>query len=317
MPCFSPHTAYQAKDGTIVFSELKKYDAWRTLTLACGQCIGCRLERSRQWAVRCMHEAQLHEHNAFVTLTYDDAHLPGNGSLKHRDFQLFLKRLRKAIAAKVDGAPGRPAPAALAALQKRIAYYMCGEYGDETNRPHYHACLFGVDFTDKKPISKNAAGQQLYESKTLEKLWEKGLTTTGAVTFQSAAYIARYVMKKITGQQAKKHYERINLNTGEIYEIEPEYNQMSRRPGIAANWLKKYTADVYPHGKVVVNAIQTQPPRYYDKLYEKMNPEEHDWMKYQRGTEQQTRAEDNTDERLKVKEKVKLAAISKLKRSIK
>lgn len=263
-----------------------------------------------------MHEAQMHEHNAFITLTYDDAHLPPNNSLEHRDFQLFLKRLRKAITANLRKGPGRPAPAALAALQEKISFYMCGEYGDDTRRPHYHACIFGVDFTDKIPISKNAAGQQLYQSDTLEKLWGKGLTTTGAVTFQSAAYIARYVMKKITGDAAQNHYERINLDTGEIIRLKPEYNHMSRRPGIGQNWLNKYTADVYPHGKVVVNSVQTQAPRYYDNRFKKENEQQYESMKLNRVKEARTRAKDNTPRRLAAKEQVKLAAIKHLKRNI-
>lgn len=288
----------------------------RITKLPCGQCIGCRLERSRQWAVRCMHEAQMHKHNAFITLTYHPDHLPPGGTLEHRDFQLFLKRLRKAITANLRQRPGRPAAAALAALQEKIGYYMCGEYGDE-GRAHYHACLFGVDFLDKRPISKNAAGQQLYESPTLEALWGKGLTTTGAVTFQSAAYIARYVMKKITGDAAQKHYERLNIETGEIYQLKPEYNEMSRRPGIGSSWIKKYTADAYPHGKVVVNAVQTQAPRYYDKQFEKIDEQKYQQMKLTRQKEANTRAKDNTPKRLAAKEAVKQAAISKLKRNIK
>ena len=125
MPCYHPWLAYQCLDGSVVSVERKgKGAVVRTLTLPCGQCVGCRLERSRQWAIRCMHEAQLHERNSFVTLTYK-GDVPDEG-LRYRDFQLFMKRLRKY------------------ASGQQIRFYMCGEYGDEKGRPHFHACLFGV-----------------------------------------------------------------------------------------------------------------------------------------------------------------------------
>ncbi len=132
MPCYHPLSAFQCADGSIVFHERRWYNTVKTLSLPCGQCIGCRLERSRQWAMRCMHEAQLHENNCFITLTYDNTHLPSDGSLHYKDFQLFIKRLRKKFG------------------NTRIRYYMAGEYGENFGRPHFHACIFGHDFHDKK-----------------------------------------------------------------------------------------------------------------------------------------------------------------------
>ena len=162
MPCYHPISAYQCTDGSIVFYESKRHDVSRSLQLPCGQCVGCRLERSRQWAIRCMHEAQMHTQNCFLTLTYDDAHLPSDRSLHYRDFQLFIKRLRKRY-------PGR-----------RIRYYMAGEYGENFGRPHWHACIFGFDFDDKKLWKRTSANSLLYRSKDLELLWPFGYSSIGA-----------------------------------------------------------------------------------------------------------------------------------------
>ena len=191
MPCYHPLSAFQCVDGSIVFYESKRHDTVKSLFLPCGQCVGCRLERSRQWAIRCMHEAQMHEKNCFITLTYDDAHLPGDRSLHYRDFQLFIKRLRKRY-------PGR-----------RIRYYMAGEYGENFGRPHWHACLFGIDFDDKSLWKRTSANSLLYRSADLELLWPFGYSSIGDVTFESAAYVARYIMKKVTGKNADQHYQEI------------------------------------------------------------------------------------------------------------
>lgn len=260
---------------------------------ACGQCIGCRLEYSRQWAIRCLHEAQLHKHNAYVTLTYNDKHLPPDGSLVHRDFQLFMKRLRKA--ADMGARPHTP-----------IRYYMSGEYGEKDRRPHYHALLFGAQFTDQVYHHTTASGQKLYTSTQLEQLWPLGYSTVGAVTFQSAAYVARYVMKKATTEHQK---------ITEL-ELEPEYSQMSRRNGIGENWIKKYKTDVYPHGLVVINGREIRPPKYYDKYYKKTNPIKHRKMINERQQQALEQMGDNSNERLDAKETVKRAQLNQLKRKL-
>ena len=175
-------------------------DIVQAVSLPCGQCIGCRLERSRQWAMRCVHEAQLHEHNCFITLTYDDTHLPSDQSLHYRDFQLFIKRLRKRFPTT------------------KISYYMAGEYGENFGRPHYHACIFGLDFHDKKLWKRTTSGSLIYRSSDLEALWPFGYSSIGDVNFESAAYVARYIMKKQTNKQ---HYQYSDLETGEIIQMTP------------------------------------------------------------------------------------------------
>jgi hypothetical protein len=275
------------------------------VTIACGQCVGCRLERSRQWAIRCVHEAQMHEQNVFLTFTYNEEHLPYPPSLDHRDFQLFMKRFRKKF-------PGR-----------KISYYMCGEYGDENHRPHYHALIFGFDFPDKVFYKKSFNGDIYYISDTLNKIWKKGYVIIGQVTFESAAYVARYVMKKVTGDKAEEHYKCVDPETGELFDIEPEYNRMSLNPAVGKRWFDKYKADVYPSDFVVLNGRKLRPPKYYDNLLYDLNFEgeegdryDYDYIKFQRELKARVHDLEQTQERLFVKEKVKLAQINKLKRTL-
>jgi hypothetical protein len=235
--------------------------------LPCGKCIGCRLDKAREWAVRCVNEASLHDENSFITLTYNNENLPDNGSLYKRDLQLFFKRLRKNI-------------------NQKVRYYACGEYG-ETGRPHYHICLFGYDFKDKEIIRfdpkaryrnkfKVGVDKTLYTSKHLEEIWQKkGFVAIGEVTVESAGYCARYVSKKVTGDSEKEHYK------GRL----PEFAVMSRRPGIGYDWFKKYHNDVYPKDFVVINGVKHKPSKYYDSLLEKMNNKMYEEIKEKRKKE--------------------------------
>lgn len=254
------------------------------MTVPCGQCIGCRLERSRQWALRCVHEASLHEHNCFITLTYNDEHLPFNRTLVKSDFQLFMKRLRKSL--------GFP-----------IRFFHCGEYGETTHRPHYHAIIFGWE-PDDKVLFNVVNGVRVFTSEKLEKIWGNGFITVGDVTFESAAYVARYVLKKITGDKAAAHYN------GRL----PEYVTMSRRPGIAFDWFQKYWSDVYPHDYVVARGYKCKPPRYYDKCLGDELPYTLETIKRARAAMAALHADDNTPERLNAKEFIKMMQISKLPR---
>lgn len=220
----------------------------------CGQCIGCRLERARQWAVRCVHEAQMHDENCFITLTYNNDNLPEDKSVHKRHLQLFFKRLRRKIG-------------------KELRYYACGEYGDRLGRPHYHACIFGVDFHDKTHLRgsnyrwhrnhfKKGHVHDLYRSTLLEDRWPYGYSTVGELTFESAGYVARYCTKKITGEKSKDHYGDKN----------PEFALMSSRPGIGYSWYQKYKTDVYPKDFFTINGVKNKPPRYYDDLLARDDP---------------------------------------------
>lgn len=294
MACYRPIVAFQPlSGGSVVFVEGRDM---RQVLLPCSRCVGCRLEYARQWAVRCMHEKQMHDENCYVTLTYDDVHLPFRSSLCYRDFQLFMKRVR--------------------ASNARVRFFVAGEYGDKDWRPHFHALLFGLDFPDRYYWSTNANGDKLYRSATLERLWPLGFSTVGGVSFQSAAYVARYVMKKVTGDAADKHYERVDPDTGEVYSLVPEFVHMSLKPGIGASWIRRFGADVYPKGKVVVNGVEAVPPRYYDKVFAAADPGRWEDLQHRRLLDARARADDNTPERLAVKEVVARARVSRLKRSI-
>jgi len=299
MPCFSPLTGYKSaqltKNGkrklvfTGGFSDLP-------VTVACGQCIGCRLERSRQWATRCLHEAQLHATSSFVTLTYCDNSLPLGGTLIKKHFQDFMKRLRKKYG--------------------KVRYFHCGEYGETSNRPHYHALLFGLDFPDKTFHTENGQGNTIYKSDTLNTLWGHGFCTIGDVNFETAAYTARYILKKVTGEAAQAHYSTVDPATGEIITRLPEYITMSLKPAIGQGWFDQFSSDVYPDDFVVVRGKTIRPPRFYDRKYALQNPAAAEKIKYRRIRNGALHKADNTPERLAVKRQVKLSQIKSLSRTL-
>lgn len=271
--------------------------------LPCGQCVGCRLERSRQWAMRCMHEAQLHDRNCFITLTYDSEHLPENNSLSLSDWQNFMKRLRKKYG-------------------NGIKFFHCGEYGPVQGRPHDHACIFGHDFSDRVYLKTTKSGERLYRSKSLEQLWEFGFSSVGDVTFNSAAYVARYIMKKVNGKLADeigddglKHYE-VMSDDGEIIEIRPEYTTMSRRPGIGSKWFDLHHERVYSSDSVRVKGIEVPPPKFYDSKYELLYPDSYVTIKNQRKDKAILTLDDNTPRRLADKKKVLTAKLALFNRSV-
>lgn len=300
MACYTPLRAWQCADGQVVFHD-RVPDIVRRLDLACGQCIGCRLERSRQWAMRCMHEASLYERNAFVTLTYADEFVPADGSLRYEPFQKFMKRLRERYRRRNS---------------TDIRFYMCGEYGSKNFRPHFHACLFNFDFDDKVFFKRTAAGSNIYTSAELDSLWPFGFASVGDVTFESAGYVARYCVQKVTGKASASYYSRVDQDTGEIYQLVPEFNKMSLKPGIGAPWLEKWQADVYPHDYVIVRGVKVRPPKYYDVKFGIGFPDELDEIKFSRESNAKRLAGDNSYDRLAVKKRVQDARLSQLTRSL-
>lgn len=295
MACFKPLTAYRnLQSGAISFFE--RGDV-RELRIPCGQCIGCRLERSRQNAIRCVHESQMHDVNVFITLTYNQ----DSGSvysLCYRDFQLFMKKLRKKYG--------------------KVRFYMAGEYGEHTRRPHFHALLFGVDFTDKVFFKRSDSGSNVYVSKILTDLWGHGFASVGDVTFESAAYVARYIVKKVTGDLADDHYVHVDLLSGEVHKLVPEFTHMSLKPGIGYTWFRKYCQEVYPHDRVVIRGMEMKPPRAYDRLLKRLNPVSvmPDEVEYERYLKSLSVAEHSTSARLAVREQVAHARLTFKKRSL-
>lgn len=232
--------------GKLYFSGPAPHPKAKLLTVPCGKCIGCRLERSRQWAMRCCYEASLYSKNCFITLTYNDYNLPFDLSLKPRDLQLFMKRLRKYLD------------------PLKVRFFACGEYGDLNKRPHYHVILFGYSFLDNAELVRSDTHTLVYHSAELAKLWPFGYVSVGEFSFESAAYVARYCLKKVNGKQAKEHYN------GRV----PEFLRCSNRPGIGAEWLEKYQNDVYPDDVCFARGRPCKPPRYFDKRFDLQNPED-------------------------------------------
>lgn len=289
MPCYSPLTGYYSREvgasgkRGITFQRSASFSGV-PLRLPCGQCIGCRLERSRQWAMRCMHEKRLHRDNVFVTLTYRT--MPDDRSLSVRDLQLFMKRLRKE---KGNG----------------IRFFACGEYGPQNGRPHYHAILFNCRFDDMVRFKPNKAGDDLFTSRSLERIWSHGFCTLGEVTFKSCAYVARYICDKITGEAAKEWYTWIDSD-GEVHTVLPEFTNMSRRPGIGSGYYDRFGAAVRAHDTVVINGREVAPPRFYDTRTERIDPEKLVRIKEKRRRKAMKRREDNTPDRRRVRERVAL-----------
>ncbi len=300
MPCFHPIEAWRTSELTsngknkIAFRKSITHANITALKLPCGRCIGCKLDRSLSWAIRCVEEAQLHEQNSFITLTYSDEHLPHDGSLIKSHFQDFMKRLRKYIS------------------PSKVRYYMCGEYGENFTRPHFHACLFGITFPDLE-LFKEEEGILLFSSEILETIWGKGFVTIGEMTFETAAYTARYIAKKITGDQADEHYTTSCPITGALIHLEPEYNTMSRKPGLARDWYEKYQSDVYPSDFLIHQGKTVKVPRYFDNLYE-AEGNDLEQLKRERKIRAKRFAKDNTPERLATREKIKLLNYRKLLR---
>lgn len=308
MPCYHPLQAYlpcaDSPSKKVIFNSDSPFAA-HPVMLPCGQCIGCRLEYSRQWAVRIVHEASLYKHNCFITLTYDNDHLPKDESLKLEHFQDFMKRFRKRVRSKRFIAE-------YGFYCKKLRFFHCGEYGENYGRPHYHACIFNFDFPDRV-YYKRSKGVRLYTSKLLSDLWPFGICTVGDVTFESAAYVARYVVKKISGKAKDEHYRDIgyvDIDTGEVLAKKQEYTTMSRRPGIGHDFVVDRLKEIYPRDSVVCRGREMRPPKYYDNLYEIDNGINLEIIKQRRVDTALKFSEHSTRERLLDREKVEKAKLS-------
>lgn len=292
MPCSNPVPAVDLglrPDGkrNIHFTgKLWRYPKEKIIHLPCGKCDSCLLARARSWAVRCYHEASIHADNCFVTLTYSPDRLPVGGSLVKKDFQDFLKRLRKAYP------------------DVKLKYFMCGEYGENLSRPHYHACIFNFDFSDRV-FWDCRDGVRLYRSAILEKLWPFGFSTVGDVTIKSASYVARYVVKKVRGKKSKEYY-------GNKL---PEYTCMSRRPGIGSDWYDLYRNDCFPDDFCVVEGgVKLPVPSYYFRKLDLTNPDLSGKLKEKR-IKRFTGSPDNTLERLAARGRVLSKKLETMRRN--
>lgn len=249
-----------------------------------------------------MHEAQVRQPSCFITLTYDDIHLPRPATLVHSHFQKFIKRVRRGISVP-------------------ISYFMCGEYGSLNGRPHYHAVVFGYDFGERvwRPNAGNfprigRTQKGCYSSTELSRYWTQGVNSVGPVNAQSAKYVAQYCLKKVTGVLADEHYKRVDPETGEVYWLLPEYARMSTRPAVGKAWFDRYGRDVLAYDGVFLDGKRQSPPRYYDKLREQRNAAELAARKLKRRIKAFAHAVDNTPERLQVREQVTQSRLNTYKR---
>lgn len=225
--------------------------------------------------------------SSFITLTYRKEDLPPDNSVSLHTFQKFMKRLRK-------GLPG-----------VTVRYQASAEYGAPSVEPdplwasalgraHYHAIIFGYDFPDKVPFKKHR-NHMLYTSPLLTDWWPFGYHWIGSVSFHSARYVASYVMKKLGGDRAEEHYVRTNRITGEVVPVDPEFQVMSKNPGLGQSWFQKYKSDVYPSDFVVIDGKPRKPPRYYDK---QLPEAELEAIKRVRRAKSLLKPEERTDERM-------------------
>lgn len=282
MACYGPLIGYYSKTvnretglRSIVFNKAESHSGV-PMEIPCGQCIGCRLARAAEWATRAMHEKRMHEESAFLTLTYRPKALTktsDGATLVKRDLQLFMKRLRKARG------PG-------------LRFLACGEYGETTQRPHYHVLLFNTCFPDMK-YHQMSGENKLYASVELDYLWQLGNCLIGDLTFESCAYVAGYVVKKITGRGAAAHYgARL-----------PEFQTMSKLGGIGLDYYKKYGEEIYQHDSVIMRGHEVKVPRYYDIKHQLVDPARLEVLKGERRKRAMAAKEDNTKERRRVRER--------------
>lgn len=324
MSCFHPQTAVvlgvNKQTGKKILKFLGQsgpfnYSGKEVVQVPCGQCIGCRIDRSREWANRCMLELQYHDSAYFVTLTYDDFHVPKSYyadpetgeahtslTLCKRDFQLWMKRLRKKFS------------------DDKIRFFACGEYGGETKRPHYHAIVFGLHLSDLvkyKTVREGDSYYTYYNSESIQETWPNGFVVVGEVTWESCAYVARYVTKKLTGDLAE-FYDKFNLV--------PEFSDMSRRPGIARQYYDDHGKEIYDNAYINVSTPKGgrkfKPPHYFDRLFDIDCPGSLDELKVRRKRNAQAvlegkmkRTNLNPDEILKVEESAFQNKTKKLRRN--
>lgn len=300
MSCVKPLEAFRDKFGAIVFDRVKSLSKV-PFKLPCGRCIGCKMERARQWGIRCLHEKKMSSSSCFLTLTYNDECLPDGGTVVKRDLQLFCKRLHNRL---------------LRSRGVGIRYFAGAEYGDGNARPHYHLLIFGYDFPDRRFHQKNMRGENLYTSDECLELWPFGFNTLGEVTFESAIYCAKYALKKVNGAQRESGHYVVYDSDGVLYEREPEFALMSRRPGIGAGYYERFGNEVRDHDSIVIDGREVRPPMFYDKRTEAID--EGLMLRHKRKRKRMAvlNKADNTPARLAVKEELMIRAAEKKERKL-
>lgn len=267
MACVAPMVAHRTrsrtKTGKFAMRFLCKATSFRgrwgrdLMLLPCRNCIGCRLEQSRQAAVRLVHECAFHPYSGFLTLTYDDDHLPKSWSLEPARWTKFAKDLRARFAFLNKGC---------------LKFYAVGEYGDVSSRPHYHAIVYSDAPLLIDQVEPARGGSPQFTSPDVSAVWPEGRHRISEVTFESAAYCARYVLKKRNGSCYDRQYEWLDTDTGELHQLAREFVRWPK--GLGKLHFDKWKFDVYPRDQVVLPGRGAfLPPPYYDRLLEREAPE--------------------------------------------
>ncbi len=237
------------------------------IELPCGSCEGCRSVRIKNWAIRGYHESLTNTrltsygpviNGCFVTLTYDEDNVPSDYSLRLADWKSFCKKLRRDVG--------------------KFRFLACGEYGPKGQRPHFHACIYGIDFHEDREICATSTAKKdsvEWTSNTLSRTWKRGFCTLGPLSFATASYTAGYVMKKLSGAQHLQTNAIYGADSRPILLRKQEFNVMSKNPGLGAKWFEKYWSDVYPEDCVHIEGKTYRPPSYYDELLLRRDPALH------------------------------------------
>lgn len=318
MACTAPVLGIRGPDGVVrrpLAGEARPGIAGE-LELPCGRCLDCRIGRQREWALRCEHEAQMYRHpdgrtNACaVTLTYDEETCPSDYSVDVREWQLFAKRLRQKMWRAHRKAAGAGLKTKSLAKTFRGARYLAvGEYGGRFLRPHYHALLFGQDFTSDAVYQVDDNGNPFWESATLKELWPNGIHRVQALTPETVNYVCRYVVKKLVEKHIHENEERTDAITGETWTVQRPFMVMSRRPGIGATWFNKYGRDVFPRDRVVSKGKLLPVPRFYFSKLEERDATAAAEVKEERRKEKAKNWKNNTKERREARAKITAARL--------
>lgn len=298
MPCTRPVHGYRGLDGKLKQGGPTSH--LDTLTVACGKCMGCRIDRTQDWTKRLLAELRMHDEACFVTLTYDEAHLPIDLSLDVRDWQLFADRFRKRFG--------------------RFRYYQCGEYGEETDRPHHHAIIFGHDFYSDRQLYRVTPYGKLFTCEKLSRTWGKGHVVLGDVTPETCRYVAGYVQKKLYGDRAYDEYATAwapDHRTGELLPQmwkRPPFATMSLKPGIGQSYIDKYGDEVYAFDQFVETGKPLRPPKFFDKWLAEKDPERLEHFQHERAERGKRYHEHNTPERLAARDRVGQYRAQQIKR---
>lgn len=313
---YHPAKIYKQMEVPNDLETLKRYEAghYKQTTIPCGKCIGCRLDYSREWANRGYLESLNYVNNWFITITYDEEHLPqptelidkngitwwdeGNwegGTLVPEHLTQFIKNVRQIMKREYN--------------QDGIRFMAAGEYGDKGQRPHYHIIFFNLNLPIEDLYNPRINNRNVYyQSKVIERAWNKGISNLSQATWNTIAYTARYITKKINGEGSEELY----YSNGKV----KEFFRVSRMPGIGQDYFQKNWEKIYKTDSITIkNAsgiIKARPPTYFDKLLEKEHPEV--WIKTQRKrqheAEKQTKLKgENTSlflrEQLEIEERTK------------